>query len=122
MFDEAFEKLHLMKECLALELTDNTGEPLFYFEKSKDFSVKEISKSMNAVLQGVHEVSNVHALGEVEYIQVDSSQYSIFSVCTGEKERIHIHLFIIFALNANIALARLAIEAALEKALEIANT
>jgi len=122
MFDVAFEKLKNMKECLALELTDNTGEPLFYFEKNKDFEIKKISKSMNAVLQGVHETSATYHLGGVKYIQVDSSEYSMFSVCSGETERIHIHLFVVFSLNSNISLAKIAMDDAIAQALVLANT
>ena len=110
MFDKAFEKLNNMSECLALELTDNTGEPLFYFEKKKDFGIKDISKNMNVILQGVHEVGNTNALGSVDYIHVNTSEYSMFSVCSGEMERIHIHLFVVFSLNSNIALAKIAMD------------
>ncbi|PHR57502.1 MAG: hypothetical protein COA44_05520 [Arcobacter sp.] len=122
MFDEAFEKLKNMSECLALELTDNTGEPLFFFEKKKDFGIKEISKKMNFVLQGIHELSNANSLGSIESILVNSSEYSMFSICSGEKERIHIHLFVVFSLNSNIALAKLAIDESIIQALAIVNT
>lgn len=122
MFDDAFEKLQNMKECLALELTDNTGEPLFFFENKKDIGIKEISKSVNTVLQGMHEVSKTNNLGSIDSIQVNSDEYTLFSACSGSEERIHIHLFVIFSTNANIALAKLAIDEAIKESLAIANT
>jgi len=121
MFDKAFEKLRTMKECLALELTDNTGEPIFFFENKKELGIKEISKKTNIVLQGVHELSNDYNLGSVQIIQINTDEYTIFSVCSGEKERVHIHLFIVFSTNVNIALANIAINEAVAEVLSIVN-
>ena len=122
MFDKAFDKLQNMKECLALELTDNTGEPIFFFENKKDIGIKEISKKANAVLQGMHELSKSNTLGSITSIQVSSDEYTMFSSCSGEEERIHIHLFVLFSANANIALSKIAIEESIKEALSIANT
>jgi len=122
MFDEAFDKLKNMSECLALELTDNTGEPLFLFENKKDFGIKEISKNINTVFQDLHEISKTNNLGSIDSILVNSDEYSMFSVCSGDTERVHIHLFVVFSVNSNIALAKLAIDDAITKALAIANT
>jgi len=121
MFDKAFEKLQNMKGCLALELTDNTGEPLFFFVNKKDIKIKDISKEANSVFQGLHELSNKNSLGSIDTIQVTSNEYTLFSACSGDKERIHVHLFIVFDIDTNIALAKLSIDEAIKDALEIVN-
>ncbi len=120
MFDEAFEKLKTMKECLALEFTDSSAEPIFFFEHQNGLGIKKISKEMNEILLGVHKLSKDLTLGSIDLIQVDSDKYTMFSACSGEEERIHIHLFVVFSSSANVALAKIAIKEALEKTIEIA--
>lgn len=122
MFNEVFEKLKNMKGCLAIEFTDNTGEAIFLYEHKKDFGIREISKSSNDVLQGMHEVSNRLNLGSISSIQVDSDDLILFSFCTGEMNRIHLHLFVVFDSKSNIALSKLAINEAIKEALLIINT
>jgi len=122
MFDKAFDKLKNMKECLALELTDNTGEPIFFFENKKDIGIKEISKKSNSIFQDMHALSKTHKLGSINSIQVNSDKYTMFSTCSGDEERVHIHLFALFSTNANVALSMLAIDEAIKESLRIANT
>ncbi len=122
MFDKAFENLKNMRDCKALLFSDNRGDPITFFENSVGVGIKEMSKDINGVLQALHQKSDAYNLGEVHSVQINAEDSMIFSLCSGDKERIHIHLFILFEPKTNVALAKMAMDEAMEKVMQITNT
>ena len=122
MFDEAFEKLKNMRDCKALLFSDNRGDPITYFENSVGVGIKEMSKDINGVLQALHQKSDEYSLGDVHSVQINTQESIVFSLCSGDKERIHIHLFILFEPKTNVALATMAMDEAMKKVMQITDT
>jgi len=122
MFDEALEDLKKIIDCKGAVLTDNTGDPISFFENKIGIEIRALAKNINLILQGMHKASDEYALGSVQIIQVNTDHSILFSACSGEAERIHIHLFAVFDAGANQALAKIAINEVIKKALILANS
>jgi len=72
--------------------------------------IEESAATFNEVFRRAHRASHGLNLGNTEVMEIQMEQSIVLMACSGEEERVYIHIFAIFAKNGNIGLGKIAIQ------------
>ncbi|MCK5537229.1 MAG: hypothetical protein KAI79_10400 [Bacteroidales bacterium] len=102
-------------------LSDYTGEVLVS-DTDKVKKLDETSMRFNEDFRNIHDVTDGLGLGHTKSMDVKAENATIIMACSGTDSRVHLHAFVILKPDGSVALARLALDEVIVKAVkELAN-
>jgi len=111
-----FNDLSRVNGYMGAVLSDYTGEVLVS-DTSKVNKVDETSMRFNEDFRNIHDVTATLGLGHTHSMDIKADNANIVMACSGADSRVHLHAFVIMEKDGSIALAKMALEGLLEKAI-----
>lgn len=119
MDESIMERLQDISGYMGGAISNYTGECLVCDAARISGNLEETSATFNDIFRKSHKVSNDLKLGKTEIMEIHTEKSIILMACSGEDERVHIHLFAVFAKDGNSALGKMAIKKILPQAVEM---
>ena len=111
-----FNDLSRVNGYMGAVLSDYTGEVLVS-DSGKVSKVDETSMRFNEDFRNIHDVTATLGLGHTRSMDIKADNANIVMACSGADSRVHLHAFVIMEKDGSIALAKMALEGLLEKAI-----
>lgn len=112
-----FSEISKVGGYMGAVLSDYTGEVLVS-DTDKVKKLDETSMRFNEDFRNLHDLTKSLGLGHAQSMDVKSENATILMACSGSDSRVHVHAFVIMSKDGSIALARIALESILEKAVK----
>ena len=117
MLDKSvFDDISKVNGYMGGVLSDYTGEVLVS-DTSKVKKLDETSMRFNEDFRNMHEITEVLGLGTSHSMDVKADNATIIMVCSGVQARVHLHAFAIMSKDGSVALAKIALNDKVEKAI-----
>lgn len=112
-----FDDLSKVNGYMGAVLSDYTGEVLVS-DTGKVKKLDETSMRFNEDFRNIHDVTDTLGLGHTRTMDIKADNANIVMACSGADSRVHLHAFVIMEKDGSIALAKMALERLLGKAIE----
>jgi len=116
--ESIFEDIKQVYGYLGVGISEYTGEILLFDNKTDVKRLEEASLIFNDVFRNAHSLSKQLELGQVEVMELITTNYKLVMACSGEHSEVHLHIFALFAKDGNIALAKMILPRILKKAIK----
>ena len=111
-----FNDISKVNGYMGAVLSDFTGEVLVS-DTNKVSKLDETSMRFNEDFRNIHDVTETLGLGHTRSMDIKADNANIVMACSGANSRVHLHAFVIMEKDGSIALAKMALESLLEKAM-----
>ncbi|MEA1954829.1 MAG: hypothetical protein U9O24_10610 [Campylobacterota bacterium] len=112
-----FDDLSKVNGYMGAVLSDYTGEVLVS-DTGKVKKLDETSMRFNEDFRNIHDVTDTLGLGHTRSMDIKADNANVVMACSGADSRVHLHAFVIMEKDGSIALAKMALERLLGKAIE----
>jgi len=111
-----FDDIKQVYGYLGIGISEYTGEILLFDNKTDATKLEEAALIFNDVFRNMHSLSRQLEMGQVETMELITSNAKLLMACSGEHTSIHLHAFALFKRDGNVALAKLILPKILKKA------
>ena len=119
MDESIMNELSAVKGYLGGAINNYTGECLVSDASKISGNLEETSATFNDIFRDSHKISKHLKLGATEIMEIHTEKAVILMGCSGEKSRVHLHMFAFFQADGNVALGKMALKKTLPKAVEM---
>jgi predicted regulator of Ras-like GTPase activity (Roadblock/LC7/MglB family) len=118
MDESIMEGLQSVKGYLGGAINNYTGECLVCDAQKLSGNLEEVSATFNDIFRDSHAVSKNLKLGATHIMEIHTEKGKVLMGCSGEDERVHLHIFAIFSEDGNVALGKMALDKILPQAVK----
>lgn len=112
-----FSELSKVNGYMGAVLSNYTGEVLVS-DTTKVKKLDETSMRINEDFRNLHEVAEALGLGHMQSMDIKADNAVVIMACSGVESRVHIHAFVIMGKDGSVALAKIALDSLVEKAVK----
>lgn len=107
MLEGHLEQLKKINGYQGAAVADYTGEVLVSDAAGMTGDLGMTTATLNDIFRSAHSATKGLSLGMTHTMQIQAENAMVLMQCSGESERMHVHLFCVFAKDGNQALAKM---------------
>ncbi len=112
-----FDDLAKVNGYMGAVLSDYTGEVLVS-DSGQVNKLDETSMRFNENFRSIHDVTDGLGLGHTRFLEIQAENATVIMSCSGVDSRVHLHAFAILSKDGSVALAKMALNSIIDKAVQ----